>query len=68
MCTDTPESTTNSRSPVLFGDNQPATSRCEKRSFVRILELMNVFRPNLTLLCGHIVLGSRSPHVIFPEL
>ena len=65
MCIDVPESTSNSRSSGLFevgAGNYLCYNRSIERSFVRILELVNVFSPNSTLLCGRIFLGSRNPH------
>ena len=39
-----------------------------KRSFVRILELVNMFRQIPCYSAGHIFLGARSPHAIFPRV
>ena len=46
----------------------PGFNRSIKRSFVRILELFNIFSPNTMILCGRIFLGARFSHVILPRI
>ena len=67
MCIDAPESTTNSSSSGLLEvtsvDIPFDFTKNIKRGFVRILELVHLFRQ-----MPRILLGSRSPHVIFPRI
>ena len=78
MRIEAPESTTNSRSSGLFeatgADITFDFTRKhffffkKKRGFVRILELVKVFRQFPRCSAGASFLGARSPHVIFPRI
>ena len=59
-----------SRSSNLFevrGVHLPLTSP-RNVAFLRILELVNIFAKSHAAFCGRIVLGSRSPHVLYPRI
>ena len=71
MCIDAPVSTSHSRSSGLFevgaGITLDSIGAIES-GFIRILDLVNVFRQVPRCFAGASFLGARSPHVIFPRI